>query len=245
MGKIEQVESWILALIAKVGLWLTPAIPAYFVQRAMEAHLGTPAGWSWAAAVALEIVGIAATKNLLRAYTWEQERRKTDPPAPMGWYVLAAMIYYLVAFLVVLVVEFWTEAVKAAPAAFVVLGGTAALTIALADDQNRRQRAVREMSAERSVKRSVTRSVTGVSDREDVSGMVSNPDTDRLAAARKAKQEAAEQALLTFLADHPHASHGEAAGVVGRSRPWVSGKLAEWEAAGVVHRNGNGYKIAS
>lgn len=234
MDKLELFEQSLLAFISKIGVWVTPLIPAFFVQRAMATHLDAPAAWGWLAAAALEIVGIAAMKNLLRAYTWEQERKKTDPAAPMRWYIVAAMIYYVTAFLIVLGVEFVPQAARAIPAAFVVLGGTAGLVIALSDDQGRRQRLVREMSAERSAKRSVT----GKRNVSDIPETVSEPDIDRLQAGRKAKQEAAEQKLLTVWQTSPHAPHSEIAAQVGRSRPWVTGKLGEWEEAGIISRNG-------
>lgn len=234
----DTVESALLALASKIGVWLTPLVPAYFVQRAMVEHLQAPPAWGWIAAAALEIVGLAAVKNLLRAYTWEQERRKTDPPAPMAWNIVTAAVYYVTAFLLVLVIEFYPPATALAPAAFVVLSGAAALVIALSDDQNRRQAVVSQTSAKRqeaSAKRQPTRS-------ERVSQAGQQHDTDKLQAARRRSQRQAEQRLLTYLADNPNATHDEAAAHVGRSRPWVTGKVNEWRTAGIIHKNGAGYE---
>jgi hypothetical protein len=233
----DAVESTLLALASKIGVWLTPLVPAYFVQRAMVEHLQAPPTWGWIAAAALEIVGLAAVKNLLRAYTWEQERRKTDPPAPMIWNIITAAVYYVTAFLLVLVIEFYPPATALAPAAFVVLSGAAALVIALSDDQNRRQAVVSQMSAKRQTM-SAKRQPPGS---ERVS-QGQHPDTDRLQAARRRNQQQAEQRLLTWLADNPNATHDEAAAHVGRSRPWVTGKINEWRTAGIIHKNGAGYE---
>ncbi len=235
----DQWETLPLALATKFGPWLTPFVPALFVQRAMVKHMQTPPAWGWLAAVSLEVVGIAAIKSLLRAYTWERERRKTDPPAPIAWNALAAVIYFATAFLLVLVLEFWPEAAKAAPASFVVLSGTSALILALADDQKRRERLVSKMVSKRSAARSATKSVTGQPDQNNGQ----QRGNDKLLASKKAKQKQAEAALLTYLADHPRATHQEAADAIGRSRPWVTGKLAEFADAEVIRRNGKGVEI--
>ena len=235
----EQWENLPLALATKFGPWIAPLIPALFVQRAMIEHLNAPPAWGWLAAIALEVVGIASVKSLLRAYTWERERRKTDPPAPVGWNALATAVYFGTAFLLVLVLEFWPEAAKIAPASFVVLSGTSALVLALADDQKRREQVVSEMVSKRSKARSVSKALTGQTDQNNGQQRGNN----HLLTGRKAKQEQAEAALLTYLADHPTASHSEAANAVGRSRPWVTGKLAEFADAEIIRRNGKGVEI--
>lgn len=239
---VNTLEAAPLALATRFGPWLTPLVPAFFVHRAMMSHLNTPVAWAWIAAVALEIVGIAATNSLLRAYQWEQERRKSDPAAPIVWNVIAATVYYGTAFLMVLFLEIWPDVVKFAPAFFVVLSGTSALVMALTGDQRRRERLVSQMSAKRQPNTSATRHT----DRSLTGETVNNDDTDltdRLQAGRKAKQQQAESALLTYIADNPDAPHSQIAQAVNRSRPWVSGKLTEWEEAGVIQKNGHGYVI--
>lgn len=239
MNWFDDLETTILAIATKLGVWLTPLVPAYFVQRAMVQRLETPPAWGWIAAAALEIVGLSATKTLLRAYTWNQEKRKTDPAAPLGWNIVAAAVYYLTALLLVLVIEYYPGAVRLAPAAFVILSGTAALVIALSADHNRRQRLVIDLSVERSAKRSAVRPPSA----PNRSTPGQHPDSDRLQAGRKRQQQLAEQRLLTYLADHPHASHSEAAAIVGRSRPWVTGKINQFEQAGLISKNGAGVVI--
>lgn len=238
---LDQIEAAPLALITKFGPWITPLVPAYFVSRAMVKQLQAPELWGWVAAIALEVVGIAATNSLLRAYQWERERRKTDPAAPLWWNVSAALVYYLTAFLMVFFVELVPESLKLAPAMFVILSGTSALVLALVGDQKRRERLVTEMSHQRQADRSAKR----LADKSVTSG-VSADHTDTLQAARqsrKASQEQAEAALLDYLSKHPDATHIQAAFNVNRSRPWVTGKIAEFEAAGIIKANGHGYEV--
>jgi len=248
---IEQLDRWEalpLALATRFGPWLTPLVPALFVQRALVAHLRTPPAWGWLAALSLEVVGIAATNALLRAHAWERERRKSDPPAPLAWHFLTAAVYYITALLLVLVMEFFPQAARLAPAMFVLLAGASALVLALAGDQRRREQLTRDRSVKRSASRSASRSATPLLTVSHAAGDGQFGETDPLLTgslaqanrSRKARQRAAEEALRTLLARQPALSHAEAARLVGRSRSWVSGKLAEWERAGLIRRNGQG-----
>ena len=49
--------------------------------------------------------------------------------------------------------------------------------------------------------------------------------------------------MLTYLADNKDFTHNEAAAAVGRARSWVTGKLSEFEASGVIKKNGQGYIV--
>ena len=224
----DRWETVPLALAAKFGPWLTPLVPALFVQRALVTHLHTPSAWGWLAAASLEVVGIAATNSLLRAHTWEQERRKSDPAAPLAWHIFTVAVYYATAFLLVLVMEFFPAAARLAPAMFVLLAGTSALTLALAGDQKRRENLTVSRSEKRSARRSENAAMTvnfgqfGQTDGQSDS-------LTRANLTRRLSKSDAEARLRDFLADHPGASHTDAARAVGRSRSWVSGKLAEWQ----------------
>ena len=107
-------------------------------------------------------------------------------------------------------------------------------------DQKRREREVSQASANRQQRRSVTRQP----DHSPTGDTVNKPDIDQLQKGRKAKQKAAEEKLLTFVADNGNFAHSEAAAAVGRSRPWVTGKLKELAANGVIiKQNGQGYTL--
>jgi len=227
----DRWETVPLALAAKFGPWLTPLVPALFVQRALVSHLHTPPSWGWLAAVSLEVVGVAATNSLLHAHTWEQERRKSDPAAPLGWHIFAVAVYYATAFLLVLAMKFFPAAARLAPAMFVLLAGTSALVLALAGDQKRRESLTVQLSEKRSARRSVSRSENTALTVSFGQFAQTDGQSDILTRAnltRKLSKADAEEHLRRFFADHPDASHADAARAVGRSRSWVSGKLAEW-----------------
>jgi DNA-binding transcriptional regulator GbsR (MarR family) len=60
---------------------------------------------------------------------------------------------------------------------------------------------------------------------------------------RDAEAQEAIDTLLTFYLNNPDASQSEAAEAADRSRSWVSMRLSELEAEGLVNRNGNGVQV--
>jgi len=140
---IDRLETLPLILATRFGPWLTPLVPAFFVHKAMVSRLEVPVLWAWIAAIALEIVGIAAMYSLLRAHQWNREKRKKDPAAPITWNIVTTSTYYLTALSLVLLIEFFPNVTKIIPAAFVILGGTSAGVLVLMGDQKRREREIK------------------------------------------------------------------------------------------------------
>ncbi len=105
------------------------------------------------------------------------------------------------------------------------------------------------------------RSLTGQTDRPQTGQLTGQPDhplptpdrfqpahmpqLDRANRARRANREQATASLLEFFNLYPTASHREAAEAIGRSKSWVTGILADLEAAGQIHRNGHGVEVLS
>jgi hypothetical protein len=56
-------------------------------------------------------------------------------------------------------------------------------------------------------------------------------------------KQAAIDTMLDFFADHPNASHSEAASVCNRSRSWVTNAIGDLERNGVIKRDGKGVEI--
>ena len=136
---LDEAEEIPLLIATKVGVWLVPAVPAYFAHRAIIEHLNTSIFWGWLGAIALEVVGVSAIKSGLRAYTWNVEKTQQDKEAPLNLHLVALCVYFASAFLIVLILELWPVVAAIVPAVYVVLGGVAMLNVALADDQKRRE----------------------------------------------------------------------------------------------------------
>jgi predicted transcriptional regulator len=62
-------------------------------------------------------------------------------------------------------------------------------------------------------------------------------------ATRAASKTAAMDALTAYLDEHPDASLSQAGQAIGRSKTTVASYLDELEAAGVIHRNGEGVQV--
>lgn len=237
---IDKIETIPLILATRLGPWLTPLVPAYFVHRAMVAKLETPLIWAWIAALALEVVGVATMYSLLRAYQWNREKRKSDPTAPIVWNIAVSSIYYLTSFLLVLLIEFVPNAVKFAPAAFVILSGASAGTLALIADQKRREKDVK-LSKE-SVKKNRK------SQDENLSDGVSNNtvkygDLTAINVNRDERKLRQQQEMLDIYLDNPQVGVSEIARRLRMSRQTVYNYLNELEQDGLVHRNGDGVKV--
>ncbi len=194
---ISDLEVIPVVLATRLGPWITPMVPAYFVHRAMVRHLDVPSFWGWMAAIALELVGVAAMFNLLNMYQYNQERRKIDPPAPLKWAMVTTCSYYITAFALVLFVEFFPDVIKFAPAAFIVLSGSSAAVLALINDQKRRVRTI-EMSRDKKRKSRGQKDKnkrTYIQNVPDLSGLSRN-----LSQAKQTKQKQIQERRRVILA---------------------------------------------
>ena len=80
-------------IAARLGPWLSPIAPTYFIARATQTHLAAPGWIAITIAIAIEATGITATHNTLRAYSHNRSKRKTDPSAPLTLTLLLAGVY--------------------------------------------------------------------------------------------------------------------------------------------------------
>ncbi len=190
---ISNLEAIPVVLATRLGPWITPMVPAYFIHRAMVRHLDGPSFWGWMAAIALELVGVAAMFNLLNMYQYNQERRKIDPPAPLKWAMVTTCSYYLTAFALVLFVEFFPDVIKFAPAAFVVLSGSSAAVLALINDQKRRVRTI-ELSKDKK------RKSRGQKDKNKGTNVPNVPNVPDLSQAKQTKQKQIQERRRIILA---------------------------------------------
>ena len=128
----DDIEESLLLIATKFGPWLAPIGPAYFVGRAayhrLEAHLPV----AIAMALAVELVGFAATHTTLKCWLWNGSKRKPDPTAPTSLMVWLSLVYFVAALILSFLVEVAPESATYAPAVFIGLAGVAYVTIAVA-----------------------------------------------------------------------------------------------------------------
>jgi hypothetical protein len=136
---LDDLERVALALVARIGPWLSPVAPAYAVHRAAVAELGYPRAVAWLMAAAIEAAGVSAFHVTLRLWAWNQERPEGSPSAPTAWGVGLIAVYLIVGIGLAVVVGLLPQLVPFAPASFFVLAGVGYAVLALMSDQARRE----------------------------------------------------------------------------------------------------------
>jgi hypothetical protein len=139
ISTLDDLERVALALVARIGPWLSPVAPAYAVHRAAVAELGYPRAVAWLMAAAIEAAGVSAFHVTLRLWSWNQERPEDSRAAPVAWGVGLILIYLVVGIGLAVIVGLVPALVPFAPASFFVLAGVGYAVLALMSDQARRE----------------------------------------------------------------------------------------------------------
>jgi hypothetical protein len=139
ISTLDDLERVALALVARIGPWLSPVAPAYAVHRAAVAELGYPRAVAWLMAAAIEAAGVSAFHVTLRLWSWNQERPEGSAAAPTAWGVGLILVYLVVGIGLAVIVGLVPALVPFAPASFFVLAGVGYAVLALMSDQARRE----------------------------------------------------------------------------------------------------------
>jgi len=145
---INNLEKNLILFAARLGPWLAPVPPAYFIARASYRHLEAPLSIAIIMAIAVELVGIATTHNALTAWTYNQAKRKSDPEAPLKLAAAMATVYLVIGILLSTLLEVWPSLATIAPALFFVLAGVGYASIALSADHKRRTKEITQSKIE-------------------------------------------------------------------------------------------------
>ncbi|MEM7033915.1 MAG: HTH domain-containing protein [Chloroflexota bacterium] len=149
---LDTIEELALDFATRLGPWLAPIGPAYFIGRAVNTHLHAHLSIAVIMACAVELVGIAATHTALRAWTWNQMKRKTDPDAPFTLMVWLSLVYFFSAFALSILVEVFQQLATYAPAVFLGLAAVAYVTIGVATKLHRWEGARQKETEARQIK---------------------------------------------------------------------------------------------
>jgi len=215
----DSLERFLLTAAARLGPWLAPVGPAYAIARACVRRLGWPETVAWAVGVSVEMVGIAAAAATLRAYGYNRDKNKSDPPAPTWLGITCLAAYLAVAVALAVLVEVVPTLVVWAPASLFVLAGVGYCVLAMEAGQTGREETVKAAKAQ------------------------ARADRDRAKAEKVRLEPVAVQPLpspgpvfiprwpdkSTFLADHDRTDHltandvAEMAGITDRTaRRWLA-----------------------
>jgi hypothetical protein len=137
---IDSIEAILVSLAARLGPWLAPIPPAYFIARSAQKNLHAPDWVALAVGLAVEAVGIATVHNSLVLYDYMREKRQSDPPAPLGLSLALAGVYLITGISLSVFLEAWPTLLSPyAPALFFLLAGAGYGSLAISADQSRRE----------------------------------------------------------------------------------------------------------
>jgi len=241
---IDQVESFIADIVAKIAPWVAPIPTAYLVGRATINHLNWPFLIGLIAAVIVESLGLATTLTALELRDYNKSKRKSDPAAPFWLAAILVGTYFIVALSLTVALDIFPEQAIFAPGIFPLLSLCGVTILALRADHGRRLKAIKADKQERKEARQKRRREKRQLATSEMSKTTSKDgkmdvDFDALRAARLAKKEGRLDALLRFYLDNPKAGPSEAAREIGVVRQTIYNYNDELEAKGYIeHDNG-------
>jgi len=241
---IDQIESFIADIVAKIAPWVAPIPTAYLVGRATIRHLKWPFLIGLIAAVIVESLGLATTLTALELRDYNKSKRKSDPAAPFWLAAILVGTYFVVALGLTVALDIFPEQAIFAPGIFPLLSLCGVTILALRADHGRRLKAIkadkqrRRESRQKGRRGERERTALGMSKTTPKDGKM-DADLDALQAARLTKKEERLDALLRFYLDNPEAGPSEAARGIGVVRQTIYNYNDELEARGYIeHDNG-------
>jgi len=246
-----QIETMITDLAARIGPLTAPLPTAYAVATATGEHLDWPAWVGAAAAISIEVMGIATVNTALELREYNESKRKSDPSAPFALAAGLAGGYLGVAVGLAVMMDVVPALAVYAPAIFPLLSLAGAMVLSLRADHRRRLVAIEQEKGERRAARASRRASSkasktvqqGVQESSGTVQDVSSTVLDAVNVSKRERKAAVLDAMLAIYLDSPETGVTAVAGQLGIGRSTVYGYLVELEQAGRVKRNGNGVKV--
>jgi hypothetical protein len=151
----------LIACVAAVASFLALAPTAWLVAKRTMQHLDWPQWIAIAAAVAVELLGLAIAVTVLVNWSYNRSKRKTDPAAPIVLPAILVAVYFVAAELLTVVLDVATGPVtvaKGSQAIFPILGLAGMFCLATRYDQAQRVAEAKAAKAERTETRKLANS---------------------------------------------------------------------------------------
>jgi hypothetical protein len=143
------MERTLVDNLAATAPWLAPLAPAYMAYQAMINVLGFPIWIAFAIGGTIELLGISTINTALTFWSWNKQKNKSDPAAPM-WLATAMAGFYAVIVLVVnVLLDHSTVIEQIAKALLSSLSILAAITLALRSQHSQRVETTKHLKEER------------------------------------------------------------------------------------------------
>ena len=146
---LDQVEGSAIDIAVRAGPWLAPVPTAYLVGRASKVHLMWPTWVAGAAAVAVEILGLATVTTALQLRAYNKTKRKTDPLAPFWLAASLAGVYLVIAIGMTVVMDIVEGLQVYSPAVFPLLSLMGGVIIAIRHDHRLRLKGIEQDKEEK------------------------------------------------------------------------------------------------
>ena len=129
-------------VVANLAPWLAPLPTAWLVADRTTMHLGWPLAVGWIAGATLELLGVAIMATALDLWSYQRDKRKSDPDAPLilAWALVG--LYLVAALLLVVMLDLLDGLTTWAQAVFPILSVAAFAVVGLRYDHRRRVDAI-------------------------------------------------------------------------------------------------------
>lgn len=138
---IRAAERSLVDNIAATVPWLAPIAPAYMAYDNTHTVFGWPAWVAWTVALAVEGLGLSAISTAFRLWEWNDSRRVSDQPAPIGAALAAVGTYTTVVIVVNVLLDGGDFVERMAKAILSLLSLVAGVVLALRSQHARRETA--------------------------------------------------------------------------------------------------------
>lgn len=119
MTRIQHITATIelaaITTVARLAPWLAPIPTAWLVYDRTQRHLHWPWPVALTAAITLECLGLAILATTLQLYTYNRDRRKIDPAAPLLLPVALVGLYLIAAELLTVLLDVVPKLASGAP----------------------------------------------------------------------------------------------------------------------------------
>ena len=140
-------------IVSQVGPWLAPVPTAWLVFDRSQTFLEWPAPIAFAAALSIEMLGLAATATALSFHDYNGAKNKSEPHAPVRLAAGLSFIYFAIAVCLTVLLDIVPMAATWAPAIFPLMSLVAVSILALRAGQRNRLAQNLQAKAERAAKR--------------------------------------------------------------------------------------------
>lgn len=223
------IERRAIDLVIRLSPWLAPVPTAYLIGRAVMAHLAFDIVIAVITALVVETLGLATISIALILYSYNVQKRKIDPKAPVWLAYVLVGVYLVSALTLTVLLDIFPELSRYAPGVFPVMSLVGMTVVMLKASHDKRLVDVEAERQERKAERQARKETKTL-----------QPDIPPKPAITLTPRQSA---ILDIYKAEPKLSMAEAGRRLNVGRQSIYEQIKNLEIAGVIRRNGNGVEI--